>query len=1675
MAMRGLRRRKGATAVGYGLLVGLIAVASLAALAAMGVSLADIFGSAKDRLDVATGAEAGFSATVSGSSGGTDPAITVAISLSRATADGGAATLDVATVDGPNTVSGTDYTPIAQTLTFSGTAAQTQTLALQVHAPAMYGGPARSVVLQLRNASANAKLFQDSLTIPLPDTAPRPVLGFDSAAPLALQEGAAPVTVVLTMAPASAAPVTVRLALTSPDNSAGEGDLALSATEVTLPALAQQATVTLAAPADGDEEPEERALLSLQDIQGADAGIVTRQAVIAANGEPPVLQLTQVPPLPVAEGATVELGLQLSGATWRTVTAPYAAADVDTDATDYTVEGGASGSLDFAPGETHKTLPIQIASDPDREADERFSVTLGTPQNATLDPQAASGTITVAANGVEPQLALSAASTDTLAEGGAAATMTLTLSARTFEPVQAVLQLVGSAGPADLELRADGQTASFDGEGRATVTIAAGSTSLDLQVAALADGIYEGGETASLTLLSAVHAVAPSPDTPRNFTLTDGDTPPVASLSGGGSMQEGGSRNLTVALSGPAGFALQLPLSLSGDASGGFAQPPQSVTVAAGETQAEATFTGTGADDIYSGNRSATVSLGDDGSGHYTLGSQASAQIDIADSLAEPRLTLAAIAASVAEDAGSLGWTVVLDHGSSQPVTVNWAIAGSGSDAAALGSDVYFDPPREGWSGTLTFQPGQPLAQSVVLTLADDSIDEPDEALVLTLSDPQTASLDGSASAAISIIDNDAAPTVGFADTGTPAAVAENGTVTLRVALSNPSAATVTVPFALTGSAQPGSDYTLLLSGTSTPASSPLSFAPGTTAVDLVLHPLADSLYEGDESFAIALETPQRATLTADSAARSRSLTVSDGDAPPAVTVTPTENVQTVEEGSSLTLTLSLGILAAQDTHLPFTFPGGTATLSAADYDISPATGVLVIPAGQPSGTVTVTAKTDALYEGSETGVFMLQPTAEATLPGDTAARRRLVTVADKTAAPVATISGGGTMTEGGSRTLTVTLTPASALPTTVAYAIAGSGSSPADPAHDFQNPSSGGTILIPAGAPSASLVLTGKAADATYSGTREATVSLAAGSGYSIGSTGNATAVSVQDSLAVPKLSIDATAGTSVAEGVGTTGWTVRLDHASSAPVQATWTLTGSGSAPASVPGDIGPANGTVAIAAGATTATIAVQVVDDNISEPTEQVQVALSAPSGATLDSASSTVLDIADNDGTPTVYFSSTATPAALPEAAGSASFTVALSNPSSVDTAVTLSIAGSASSADYTLSPSGTTVTISAGSTSVARTIQAVQDSTYEGNQTVVLTLASVSGNAALTQTTVNLTRSFTITDDDAAPVLTVARVGSGNVAGGSTATFRITKTGATELVATANWAVAYGESDASDFTGAVSGSVSLASTETTRDVTVTATTGSGYKQLRAFQVGLSSPGNASLGSPSSAGASIAARGTAPNCKQILHDGTGTASGTYTVQPTGYGAISVYCDMTTDGGGWTLVARSLGQSRDISANWGCNGDTSSAAFSWTQATGSLGDSDNVYSLAPLNVGLRFTQMLFGQRGSGNAWGSWVYRHNLPGGFDTGGYAGARGLIYTPAAVIGGNGGFGMANYVGLTSAANIYYMRDVDGDGFGLQPNGWHTCYGWFDQDIGQGTGPSYGGNINGDRGMIMVR
>ena len=141
-----------------------------------------------------------------------------------------------------------------------------------------------------------------------------------------------------------------------------------------------------------------------------------------------------------------------------------------------------------------------------------------------------------------------------------------------------------------------------------------------------------------------------------------------------------------------------------------------------------------------------------------------------------PVLSLTPATQSVAEDAGSMAFTVSLDAVSAKTVTVDYATA-NGTAESGTNKDY------TATSGMLTFAAGTMGPQTITVTIRNDAIDEENEDFTVGLSNASNATLSGGGttlSATGTIEDNDDPPVLSL----TPATrtVAEDvGTMTLTV------------------------------------------------------------------------------------------------------------------------------------------------------------------------------------------------------------------------------------------------------------------------------------------------------------------------------------------------------------------------------------------------------------------------------------------------------------------------------------------------------------------------------------------------------------------------------------------------------------------------------------------------------------------------------------------------------------------------------------------------------------------------------------------------------------------------------------------------------------------------------------------------------------------------------
>lgn len=189
-----------------------------------------------------------------------------------------------------------------------------------------------------------------------------------------------------------------------------------------------------------------------------------------------------------------------------------------------------------------------------------------------------------------------------------------------------------------------------------------------------------------------------------------------------------------------------------------------------------------------------------------------------------------------------------------------------------------------------------------------------------------------------------------------------------------------------------------------------------------------------------------------------------------------------------------------------------------------------------------------------------------------------------------------------------------------------------------------------------------------------------------------------------------------------------------------------------------------------------------------------------------------------------------------------------------------------------------------------------------------------------------------------------------------------------------------------------------------------------------------------------------------SCYSLFKSGQ-TTSGIYSIDPSNSGSpINAYCDMTTNGGGWTLVGRSVT-------------GASSVTFGWQQDTGSVSDDTVPYSLNVVTAGLKFSVAMFGDYSAGKTWGSYVYTRPFSS-VDVVTFATSNTGITDPTPVVGGVTTATMLRRMGFTSTYNDhFFFRDITGGAStGLYHNRWRTVY-----------ANDSGGNLDASQGLIMVR
>ena len=258
--------------------------------------------------------------------------------------------------------------------------------------------------------------------------------------------------------------------------------------------------------------------VSFTDLAGNPEGPLSSAAVGPVVALLPELSFAQTRVDVDETAGSVELTVNLDRVSAGTVTVDYATSDGADSAVageDYTAK---TGTLTFAPGQTSKTITIQITDDDIHEANmEFFSVDLSNPSGATESGTAGRTEVHITSEDSRPVASMDDV---TVNEGAGTMRLTLRLSHPSFDSVTYFARSGDVGGTATAS---DDYSYVQNAGGIARVTVQAGRLSADFDIDIIDDGEVESSETITIEWMKSP-GIQATPDV-LNFTgtITDND------------------------------------------------------------------------------------------------------------------------------------------------------------------------------------------------------------------------------------------------------------------------------------------------------------------------------------------------------------------------------------------------------------------------------------------------------------------------------------------------------------------------------------------------------------------------------------------------------------------------------------------------------------------------------------------------------------------------------------------------------------------------------------------------------------------------------------------------------------------------------------------------------------------------------------------------------------------------------------------------------------------------------------------------------------------------------------------------------------------------------------------------------------------------------------------------
>ncbi|WP_254507321.1 Calx-beta domain-containing protein [Anatilimnocola floriformis] len=719
-----------------------------------------------------------------------------------------------------------------------------------------------------------------------------------------------------------------------------------------------------------------------------------------------------------------------------------------------------TGKVTILAGATTGKISFNVVGDTVLEANENFTVTLGTPEtaNASVNANAKTGTGTIN-NDDQVTVTINSVNDVEPANGNTKNfDFTVTLSAAADIDV-VVPWTFTNVTSSDADFGA-GLTKS------GKVTIPAGATSAKITGAfpVAGDLISETPETFTVTLAApeTTGAVLAAANTVGTGTINDVTTV-VASIDSK-TLNEGNSGttnfDFTVTLDKVSSVDVVIPWTFTNvttndaDFGAGLTKSGK-VTIPAGQLSAKITpsFPVNG-DTTLEANETFTVTLGTPETATAIVNDNAKVGTG---TITNDDAVVVSITDKVQQTEGNSGtknfdFTVSIDKAAGVDVVVPYTFAN------VTTSDADFSNLTK--TGKVTIPAGQTSVKiSPTFAVVGDTAFEADETFTVTLSTPETAGATLSATAKVGTgtIQND--DTITASINAVTKAEGNSGTTNFdfEVSIDQVSSVDVVIPWTFTNVTTADSDFAASLT-----KSGKVTIPAGQTKATIPSFLVnGDTLVELDETFTVTLGTPETAGVVLSSTAKIGTGTVQNDD-----TATASIKAVTQAEGNSgntnFEFTVTIDKAAAVDVTIPWTF----ANVTTKDNDFSGTltkSGNVTIPAGSTSVKIPAfLVLGDTTVEADETFTVTLGTPDRSSVVLSATEKIATGTVTNDDSATISI--GNATVIEPSSGTKTITLpitmTQPADVDVTVTYTF--TNGSTTDP--DFGTLTKTGTVVIPAG-----------------------------------------------------------------------------------------------------------------------------------------------------------------------------------------------------------------------------------------------------------------------------------------------------------------------------------------------------------------------------------------------------------------------------------------------------------------------------------------------------------------------------------------------------------------------------------------------------------------------------------